>query len=386
MRRKAICLIGIPILFILMATAVFCGLSYRATADASSVLTVEQTEKVEYCGKNFITADGQFSSFGGETEVKNPLFDALTFTLDGEKVTVARDSVTFENVAEIRLPDTYSRVITVNIGGENYTATANLTVSKKKLYVSTKINGESYCEVNEGEAYRTSVVYDGFVEGDDVNSLDAPAIIQREPKLPTTGFLLVPELAQSSVYEFVYVGATIVINPNPDTERTYENGGETALILRGSFSPYYTLEFFDVGINKANPKYAAINEKIEKYFGNNRVFEEYEQTDAYVINMYLDGEYAEITDQINVRIKVPSKYADKKYYRIIHFGNDGSYEFINASYSDGYVSFTTTDLGEFVLLTPIEGANTVVIVAICVSIVGVAALAVLLFAIFRRKY
>ncbi|GEM_PF-4598250 len=386
MRRKAICLIGIPILFILMAAAVFCGLSYRATADASSVLTVEQTEKVEYCGKNFITGDGKFSSFGGETEVKNPLFDALTFTLDGEKVTVERNNMTFENTAEIRLPDTYSRAITVNIGGENYTATANLTVSKKKLYVSTKINGESYCEVNEGEAYRTSVVYDGFVEGDDVNSLDAPAIIQREPKLPTTGFLLVPELAQSSVYEFVYVGATIVINPNPDTERTYENGGETALILRGSFSPYYTLEFFDVGINKANPKYAAINEKIEKYFGNNRVFEEYEQIDAYVINMYLDGEYAEITDQINVRIKVPSKYADKKYYRIIHFDNDGSYEFINASYSDGYVSFTTTDLGEFVLLTPIEGANTVVIVAICVSIVGVAVLAVLLFAIFRRKY
>ncbi len=386
MCRKAIGLIGIPIFFILMTVGAFYGLSYEVTADASSVLTIEQTEKVEYCGKNFITADGKFSSLGGETEVNNPLFDALTFTLNGEKVTVATDDVTFENAAEIRLPDTYSRVITVNIGGENHTATANLTVAKKKLYVSTKINGESYCEINEGETYRTSVVYDGFVDGDDVGSLDAPAIIQREPKLPTTGFLLVPELAQSSVYEFVYVGATIVINANPDTERTYENGGETVLILRGSFSPYYTLEFTDVGINKVNPKYVAINEKVEKYFGNNRVFEEYEQADAYVINMYLDGEYAEMTEQINVRIKVPSKLADKNYYRIIHFGNDGSYEFINASYSDGYVSFTTTDLGEFVLLTPIEGANTVVIIAICVSIVGVAVLAVLLFAIFRKKY
>lgn len=385
MRKKTICLIGIPILFILTA-AVFCGLSIDVAADASSVLTVEQTEKVEYCGKNFITAGGKFSFLGNGTEASNPLFDALTFTLNGEKITVEINSVTFDNTAEICSPDTYSRAITVNIDGENYTTTANLTVSKKKLYVSAKINGESYCEVKEGESYRTSVVYDGFVDGDDVGSLDAPAIIQREPKLPTAGFLIVPELAQSSVYELVYIGATIVIKANPDTERTYENGDEKVLILRGSFSPYYTLEFYDVGINKADSKYVAINEKVEKYFGNNRVFEEYEQADAYIINMYLDGEYAEMTEQINVRVKVPSKLANKNYYRIIHFGNDGSYEFINASYSDGYVSFTTTDLGEFVLLTPIEGANTVVIVAICVSIVGLAVLAVLLFAIFRKKY
>lgn len=386
MRKKTICLIGIPILFILTAAAVFCGLSIDVAADASSVLTVEQTEKVEYCGKNFITAGGKFSFLGNGTEESNPLFDALTFTLNGEKITVEINNVTFDNTAEIRSPDTYLRAITVNIDGENYTTTANLTVSKKKLYVSAKINGESYCEVKEGESYRTSVVYDGFVDGDDVGSLDAPAIIQREPKLPTAGFLIVPELAQSSVYELVYIGATIVIKANPDTERTYENGGEKVLILRGSFSPYYTLEFYDVGINKADSKYVAINEKVEKYFGNNRVFEEYEQADAYIINMYLDGEYAEMTEQINVRVKVPSKLANKNYYRIIHFGNDGSYEFINASYSDGYISFTTTDLGEFVLLTPIEGANTVVIVAICVSIVGLAVLAVLLFAIFRKKY
>lgn len=373
-------------LFAIVAIVVAAGINVGATpALASEGLRAEQTSIVYYCGRSFINETGEFCSVSS-SGFNNPLYSSLKFSLDGVEKTVSCDDVRITNRTEIFLPDDYKCELKVNIDGTEYNTEVVLSVTKKPLYVRTKINGESYCVVNEGESYRTAVEYEGFVEGEDESVLDAPAIIQREPKMPTTGFLLVPELAQSSRYEIIYEGATIVINENPDTVRKYKYGDVDALILYGSFSPYYTLEFFDVGLNKSDPKYAVINEKVEKYFSGNRVFEEYKQANAYVINMYLDGDYAEINAPVNVRIRLPENLSGKQYYRIIHFANDGSYEFLNAMETDGYISFSTSDFGEFVLLAPIEGVNTVLIVAICVGICGVVVLAILLFAIFRRKY
>lgn len=385
MNKKVFLSAVVPIIIGLCLLVLAAGLIPENTpsAFAAEEFVIAQTDTVSYCGKSYVF-DGKFIKMG--TNDSNALFESLSFSLNGEEKTLSIDDIALSEVGEIVVPGTYGCSISAEIEGRTYSSSAVLTISKKKLYVSAKINGESYCEVDEGEQYRTSVEYDGFVEGDDVNSLSAPAIIQREPKLPTTGFEIVPELAQSDLYEFVYRGATIVINDNPDFERTYKSGGITELVLRGSFSPCYTLEYNNIGISKSSAKYVVINEKIEKYFGNNSIFEEYEQSGAYIINMYLDGDYVEPDGQINVKIRLDSKHLGKDRYRVIYFGNDGSYGLLNATESDGYVSFTTSDFGEFVLLTPIEGANKIVIIAICVTIVAVVAIAILLASIFRRKY
>jgi len=382
------------IIFIFIAVSACLTLNINvSSAAAETALAARQTATVYYCGKNYVDGNGNFIDLGEGAE-KNALFTSVEFLFAEEKISVKPENVKLSGSAikesGIKEPGVYNLTAEVTVSGAQqvkYVADLQLTVSKAPLYVRTKINGESYCVVNEGEEYRTTIEYSGFVNGETVADLDAPALIQREPKMPTTGYLLVPELASSSRYEIIYEGATIVINANPDFERIYVNGNETALILRGSFSPYYSLEFYDVGLNKSDSRYVAINEKVEKYFGGNRVFEEYSQANAYVINMYLDGEYADLSGNVNVRIKIPSRLTGKSSYRIMHFSTDGEYEFINATEIEGgYISFVTADLGEFVLLTPIEGASRTTIIAICVCAVVVVILCVLLVAVFRRKY
>lgn len=352
---------------------------------APSVMTAVQTEKVEYCAVSYVTRFGGFHNFSQEG-FENALYSSLEFRLDGVIVEVPPDAVAFSSIDGALTPDVYSDDVTVTYGGEEYGFELKFTVSKKQLIVRALINGEQSAVIEEGDSYLTSVVYDGFAGSDTAAVLDAPAIIQREPKMPTPGYTIVPEYAQSALYEFVYVGARIVINANPDTQKTYSVNGEDILLLTGSFSPYYVLEYSEVGINAASSEYAAMSEKIDRYYGSNRIFEEYRQSDAYKINLYLDGEYAELNDPINLRIKLDPKLTGKKDYLVIHFANDGAHELLKGTETDGYLSVNTVDLGEFVLLTPIEGANTVIIVAICVGVVGLAALGVLLGAIFRRKY
>ena len=102
--------------------------------------------------------------------------------------------------------------------------------------------------------------------------------------------------------------------------------------------------------------------------------------------MYLDGDKVDITENVNVSIKLEDSATGKKTYRVVHFADDGTYSIINAAESKGYLNFKTVGFGQYVVLTPIEGANTVTIVALCVVGVAVVLLVVILFAVFRRKY
>lgn len=372
------------ILFILMlVSGAVAGLASGTKAFAADpIFSVKQTEEVVYCGESFIYG-GKFASFD---EKVNPLYEATEFTVDGKAETIPATDISFSADLDVKVPKTYSTEVYINYNGKIYTVPVSYTVSQKELIVSAKINGLSYVEIDEGEEYYTSVEYEGFVNGENESVLDAPAIIQNVPKLPTTGFTVVPVLASSSLYRFTYVGAVIVINPNPDKTRTVVENGATLLTLTGSFSPYYTLEFVHTGINKADVTYAAISEKIDKYYDSIGLFDEYRQTDAFVINMYLDGDKVDITENVNVSIKLEDSATGKKTYRVVHFADDGTYSIINAAESKGYLNFKTVGFGQYVVLTPIEGANTVTIVALCVVGVAVVLLVVILFAVFRRKY
>lgn len=352
---------------------------------ASDVLSVAQNGKAYYCADSYITGEGVFKNFA-EGEFENELFSSLEFSLNGSVVPVSPYNVVFDNLKNAVIPNEYSAQATVTYLDLPYTLTVRFTISKKPLIVRAKINGESSAVIEEGESYRTSVEYEGFAGNDSVVTLTAPAIIQREPKMPTTGYTIVPEFAQSDYYEMIYVGAELVITANPDTQKFYNENGVDLLVLTGSFSPYYVLNYTQVGINAADVDYARINEKMDRYYTSQRIYERYKQSDAFIINLYLDGVYVDMTTSVNVRIKLDEKNTGKQEYLIAHFANDGHYELLTGTENNGYLTFNTVDLGEFIVLTPIEGVNSVVMVALCIGILGAVILIVLLVAIFRRKY
>ncbi len=388
MRTRVVFSIGVVLILLMAIVGIFAtNIDTSYEAYGLDELSVEQKNEVVYCGRSYITEEGVFRDINETETYDNALFSSLSFSIDGQEIVVDNEDVRVTNYEQMLIPGEYLCQFDVNVEGSIKTATARIRISKAELRIITLINGHSEYTVNEGEQYATSIEYDGFIGEDAPYILTTPPIIQSEPKMPTTGTMIVADLATSDRYEIIYVGAKIVINSNPDSVRTYKNGEEDVLILRGSFSPYYELIYSDLGLNVSDPKYAMIDSKVDKFFSGNRVFEEYEKANAYVINMYLDGQIVELNEPTNVRIKVPKKLLGKEKYRIIHFSSDGAYEFLDATETgDGYVSFTTSDLGEFLLLTPIEGFSRVMFIAACVIGVGLVVLIVLLVAIFRRKY
>ena len=357
-----------------------------AHADLSR-LTVEQpsAENVVYCGQSYIDEIGHFSDMGTGID-NNPLYESLRFYLDGDLIAVDAEHITFSSLSFAEYPDSYTSPASVEYMGEVFDANITFEINKRPLIVQALVNGQTSATVREGEKYITSVSYGGFVGSDNERTLTAPAIITKEPKLPTVGYSIVAEYAQSDRYEFVYKAAKIVITENPETTKTIMAGDEEVVVLTGKFSPYYTLEYLGIGINKTSPDYVSVEEKYERYYGNGSLGDKYKKSDAFRLNLMLDGEEVEQDQAMTVSIKLDEKLTGKKEYMLIQFASDGSNNIISASEEDGYLIFTTVGLGEYVLLTPIEGANTTIIIAVVASIVVVALLGIVFGSLFRRKY
>lgn len=393
--RKRTFNVGLIVLFFVFAAVAALSSTLCSTTVANALdvdFTASQNDTVTYCAASYVE-NGKFVNFSDEEEgFSNGLYSALSFYFDGVEQDIPQEDVTFYTTSsallrELRTPGTYKVTVRVIYGSSEYDASVTLTISKKTLVARALINGESYAEVLEGETYVTTVVYEGFEGEDDFTVLDSPAYITREPRMPTTGYPIVPEYGSSSLYDIVYASAVIVITANPDTLRTYEANGETVLKITGSFSPYYELTFLSLDINVANVNYVAIGEKLERYYTNNGLLNDYKQLKAYSINMYLDADVAELTDPMNVSIKLDEDLRGYGEYTVVHFATDGTRELLTAKETDdGFVSFNCVELGEFVLMAPIEGVNTIETVALCVVALVVVVIIVLLFALFRRKY
>lgn len=383
--KRYIGIISAAVILVLILIAAFAAPPAESAAMAAAELTAEQRGEVKYCAYDYVN-DGRFVNLGDENFV-NALYSSISFFMDGQEVTVPPEAITFDTGLKIREPVTDSEVsASVNYGGRAYTIKIRLTVGKAPLRIITKLNGADSLTIDEGETYGVNIEYDGFLGSDGVNSLDTIATVDILPKLPTAGYTVVADNASSTLYEIIYVGARLIINANPESRKVITENGENKLILTGSFSPNYTLEFSDIGVNKANVDYVAINEKVERYYLGTRITEEYRQIGAYKFYLRLDGEKVTATDPVGVQIKLDDRYTGKKEYRLIHFTDDGIYEILAATESDGYLNFNTVGLGEYVLLVPIEGASPVMIAGLCVGGVAAIILVVLLVMIFRRKY
>lgn len=381
--------------FIIIALTLFIALSmtvaFKAPAAyAATELTCVQSGEVVYNGYRLVD-NGRFTDFAGaeETELVNPLYSALKFYWDGAETKIDAQDIAFDdNNAYAKNPGQYELAARVEYGGALRAFNIKFKISKAPLIARTLINGERQAEISEGDIYEAKVVYEGFVGNDNVYTLDAPAIISELPKMPTgsNGFLLVSSGAVSSLYDIRYAGARIIIDSNPLYTMEFTENGANTLILSGTFSPNYELEFINTGINPSNEIYAAISEKVDRFYAGSGIFEEYKRYGAFKIGLKLDGEDVNLTDPITVNMLVDEKLNGKRNLRVLHFAPDGSYETLTATANAGYLTFNTVELGEYVLIVPIEGASLTVIIGATVGVVAFLVLVAMFVTVFRRKY
>lgn len=354
-----------------------------AHADMPKEFNITQTAAVYYCGSNYLE-NNKLKNLGEDT-FSNALYNSLSITFDGVVTAVPHQNITVNNVTEMKVPKTYQTVITVSYGGEDYTKNLAIDISKAELTVTAKINGLSALEIDEGVNYTTSIVYQGFLGSDNISTLEIPAIIVMEPKRPTINFAIIPSGAKSNLYEFVYVKATLTINSNPITEIKNKSGDVIDLILKGEYSPYCELAFANVGISPSNAVYIKIKQDLDKFYANSGIYEDYKESEAYSINLLIDG-IKEENAKSTVTLKLPPRSVGKDKYLVVALYNNGLHEVVSGVESDGYLTFDAADMGNFVIFTPVEGLKTTVLIAIGIGIVGGIFLIIILIAIFRRKY
>lgn len=378
----------IAILFVLFFVTVVALSVTNEPARAEDDFEIKQIGTVVYDAKNYIGTSKTFVNYDVTGGYRNELFESLQFKLEGKVIEVDPISVSFSKLMSIQYPGDYTDYVNVFYDGNWYENTPiRFTIGKRKLIVQALIDGETSATVQEGENYVTSISYEGFVGYDDASSLEAPALILTEPKMPTTGYRIVPELAKSSNYEFEYRAATIVIEANPDFNKKYTENDVDVLILSGQFSPYYTMEYKDVGISATSVDYTKIKDKLDKYYGNGSLFDKYRVSACFTTNLYLDGSVVDLTDPIMISLLLPSNLRGKGTYMLVHFApGEEVPDLLTGTEKNGYLNFSSVQLGEYVILTPVEGVNINLIIGIVIGIIAVIAIGVIFGAVFRKKY
>lgn len=255
-----------------------------------------QITEVNYNAKSYIE-NGCLKNLSTDEQVfTNSLYDAISFKIGGNTVTVDKEDIFFynlnnEKIMEMKKPNSYNLNILFEYQENSYLVkSATIVISKSVLNVSVELNGVLNLTIEEGEIYFPRIVYSGFLGSDNVNSLSFPATMPNEPKFPIDNYEIRAEGALSDCYQMNYISSYITITANPLEEITYSSAGEDLIILRGKYSPYCELEFVNVGINEASVIYAEIKNKLTKNFESSGIFDDYKEIGSYRVNLKVDGQ------------------------------------------------------------------------------------------------
>lgn len=358
--------------------------------------SVKQSSNLYYIGKNYIISE----------ESKKTFLDAFTFTLNGTEITPDAEKITLiSDMNAIKPGKNYKCVFKYFYNDRIYQSEeVSFEISKRNISVTVLLNGTTDLTIEESEIKNIKINYDyvGAVDKDvrieTVNGvtvrtlnddvLTNKAYVETLPKTPVEKYTVVAGNARSDYYNFSYEKSTLTITRTLVPELKLVSENDILVALNGSFSSVYSLNFKDIGTSTSSAEYVEIESDVEKKYANSgTILTDNEVVACYNISVIssIDGSLADNVSA-TVRIRLADNLKNKNSYRVIALYNNGNTDILNASLSEEYLIFNAADMGDFLIITPIEGIGlTTYIIA---GTIGVAAIliVVILVALFRKKY
>lgn len=358
--------------------------------------SAKQSSNLYYIGENYIISE----------ESKKTFLDAFTFTLNGTEITPDAEKITLiSDMNAIKPGKNYKCVFKYFYNDRIYQSEeVSFEISKRNISVTVLLNGTTDLTIEESEIKNIKINYDyvGAVDKDvrieTVNGvtvrtlnddvLTNKAYVETLPKTPVEKYTVVAGNARSDYYNFSYEKSTLTITRTLVPELKLVSENDILVALNGSFSSVYSLNFKDIGTSTSSAEYVEIESDVErKYANSGTILTDNEVVACYNISVIssIDGSLADNVSA-TVRIRLADNLKNKNSYRVIALYNNGNTDILNASLSEEYLIFNAADMGDFLIITPIEGIGlTTYIIA---GTIGVAAIliVVILVALFRKKY
>lgn len=358
--------------------------------------SVKQSSNLYYIGENYIISE----------ESKKIFLNAFTFTLNGTEITPDAEKITLiSDMNAIKPGKNYKCVFKYFYNDRIYQSEeVSFEISKRNISVTVLLNGTTDLTIEESEIKNIKINYDyvGAVDKDvrieTVNGvtvrtlnddvLTNKAYVETLPKTPVEKYTVVAGNARSDYYNFSYEKSTLTITRTLVPELKLVSENDILVALNGSFSSVYSLNFKDIGTSTSSAEYVEIESDVErKYANSGTILTDNEVVACYNISVIssIDGSLADNVSA-TVRIRLADNLKNKNSYRVIALYNNGNTDILNASLSEEYLIFNAADMGDFLIITPIEGIGlTTYIIA---GTIGVAAIliVVILVALFRKKY
>ena len=372
-----------------------------AYAARQKVMTVEQTQKVVFCGSDYINASGAFCDTDSEEDgFNNDLFDSFIFKLDGQTITVTTSAVRVETSEAVRDPGEYALSFIVMYDDVEYTVrSVSFSVAKRTVTVLTLLNGKTELTVKEGDDIFISYDYQNAVpahteqvshNGVSVTEIKSeyisiPAWTDVDMTKPIENCRVVAAHAESRYYDFTYTGAVLTIKPATVANLSYSDDKATRLILVGDFSVLHSVRFTDVGVDPSSEEYAVISANADVAYKDVGFFDKYEKVGCFSVEIFYNDNV--ITESVPADVTVLASSLDpSEKYKVLALYSNGRTEVLNATMTDGFLRFHAADMGDFIIVSEIKGLSMTYYALVIAGGIGVIVIIILLISVFRRKY
>lgn len=383
-------------------TVCFIGVSTRsAQAAHQKTLDVEQVGEIVYCGVPFLDEEGGFVDTDPlTTDFENELFFALQFRLDGQTISLSHENARVEHDGTVCDPGRYVCSVSATYDGVEYTQSAvQINISKRVVTVLTLLNGKTELTVQEGTKVLLAYDYQGAIpahteqvvhSGVTVTEIGAeyltvPAWADVDTTKPTESYRVVAAHAESPYYNFRYASSVLTIKASSVGSLTFADETATQLIIAGDFSVLHTVKYTDVGVSPSSERYSVLSVKADALYKDTGFFDKYEKTGAFSVELFYNNNRVTQSTPVKVMVYKPSLNTSKK-YKIIALYDNGNNDILDAKLEEGYLSFDASDVGDFIIVSEIEGLSMTYYALVIAGGIGVLVIVVLLVAVFRRKY
>ena len=393
-------LILLPLFLIFIAVGSLHASGKNAEAIRQKTLTIEQTSEAVYCGVSFVE-NGRFVDTDPLSEsFENGLFDSFVFMLDNQVVHLTPEDVIVDSNEPLCDPGRYVCSFTVTYDNVEYTVNAvSVNISKRIVTVVTLLNGKTELTVKEGmkvslaydyqnaiPAHTEHVSYNG-VSVTEIRSeyMTVPAWADVNTTKPVESYRVVAAHAESFYYNFKYSSSILTITPSSVKSLTFEDETAIQLVIAGDFSVLHSVKYTDVGISPSSEKYSVLSVKADALYKDGGFFDDYEKVGCFSIELFYNNNRVTESTPVNVMVR-ESSLDQSKTYKVIALYNNGNNDVLNATLSEGYLSFNASDVGDFIIVSEIEGLSLTYYALVIAGGIGVLVIVVLLVAVFRRKY